>query len=206
MPPTRTYHQRSFAPFPIMYSSESFAPLVQEDRQITHVHYLLRGQHAALAHFHHYLTDCSTIFTLEQTIQELRDNCDYVFANFTTPDVIYRLQPFLIQSHQRSLAPVSIATTTTVTSTDSTYSRPSTQRPQGHAFTVRLPQTHHDNAPIVVTAPHVTPDVTPVVVHTPTPIPTTSNSLVRYVSPFVTRFNPCSGCGSTDDHFPGCSN
>ena len=68
MPPARTYHQRSFAPFPIMYSSESFAPLVREDRQIAHVRYLLRGQHAALARFRHYLTDCSTIFALEQMI------------------------------------------------------------------------------------------------------------------------------------------
>ena len=189
-----------------MYSSESFAPLVREDRQIAHVRYLLRGQHAALAHFRHYLTDCSTIFALEQTIQELRDNRDHVFTNFTTPDVIYRLQPFLIQSHQRSLAPVSITTTTTIASTDSTYSRPPTRRPQGHTPTVCLPQTHHDNAPIVVTASRVTPDSTPIVVRTSTPIPTTSNSLVRYVSPLVTRFNPCSGCGSADDHFPGCAN
>ena len=128
MPPARTYHQRSFAPFPITYSSESFAPLVQEDRQIAHVRYLLRGQHAALTRFRHYLTDCSMIFALEQTLQELQDNRDYVFADFTTPDVVYRLQPFLIQSCRRSLAPVSIATTTTVTSTDSTYSRPSTRR------------------------------------------------------------------------------
>ena len=105
MPPTRTYHQRSFTPFPIAYTSESFAPLVREDRQIAYVRYLLRGQHAALACFRHYLTDCSTIFALEQTLQELRDSRNYVFANFTTPDVIYRLQPFLIQSRRRLLAP-----------------------------------------------------------------------------------------------------
>ena len=100
MPPTRTYHQQSFAPFPITYTSESFAPLVREDRQIAHIRYLLRGQHAALACFHHYLTDCSTIFALEQTLQELRDNRNYVFADFTTPNVIYQLQPFLIQSRR----------------------------------------------------------------------------------------------------------
>ena len=157
MPPTRTYHQRSFAPFPITYSSESFAPLVWEDRQIAHVRYLLRGQHAVLARFRHYLTDCSMIFALEQTLQELRDNHDYVFADFTTPDIVYRLQPFLIQSRRRSLAPVSIATTTTVTSTNSTYSRSSTRRPQEHAPTVRLPQTHHDNAPIHMPSPSLLP-------------------------------------------------
>ena len=203
MPVTRTYHQWLFAPFPITYSSESFAPLVREDQQISHVRYLLWGQHAALARFRHYLTDCSTIFTLEQTLQELRDNCDHVFTEFTTPDVIYRLQPFLIQSHRRSLAPASIVTTTTNTS--STYSRPPTRRPQEHAPMVRLPQTHHDNLPIIVTVPHATPVITPMVARTPTPIPTTSTSLVQYVSPLVARFNPCNGCGSIDGHFPGCS-
>ena len=206
MPPARTYRQRSFAPFPIMYSSESFAPLVREDRQIAQVQYLLRGQHAALACFRHYLTNCSTIFALEQTIQELRENCDHVFADFTTPDDIYQLQPFLIQSQRQSLAPVSIATTTTVTSTDSTYSRPSPRHPQEYTPIVQLPRMHHDNIPIVVTAPRVTPIATPTVVRTPTPTPTTNNSLVRYVSPLITRFNPCSGCGSADDHFPGCPN
>ena len=204
MPVTRTYHQRSFTPFPITYSSESFAPLVREDRQISHIRYLLRGQHAALTHFCHYLTDCSTIFALEQTLQELRDNCDHVFADFTTPDVIYRLQPFLIQSRRRSLALASIATTTTVTDTSSTHSWPPTRQPQ-HAPTVQLPQTHHDNLPIIVTIPRATPVVTPVTARTPTPIPTTSTSLVQYVSPLVARFNPCNGCGSVDGHFPGCS-
>ena len=173
MPVTHTYHQQSFAPFPITYS-----PLVREDRQISHVCYLLRGQHAALARFRHYLTDCSTIFVLEQTLQELRDNRDHIFANFTTPDVIYRLQPFLIQSHRRSLAPASIATTTTITDTSSTYSQPPTRRPQEHAPIVRLPQTHHDNLPIIVTIPRATPIVTPVAARTPTLIPTTSTSLV----------------------------
>ena len=205
MPVTRTYHQRSFAPFPITYSSESFAPLVREDQQISHVRYLLRGQHAALARFCHYLTDCSTIFGLEQTLQELQDNCDHVFTDFTTPDVIYRLQPFLIQSRRRSLAPASIATTTTITDTSSTHSQPPTRWPQEYAPIVRLPQTHHNNLPIVVTVPRATPVVTPVAARTPTPIPTTSTSLVWYVSPLVTRFNPCNGCSSTNGHFPGCS-
>ena len=99
---------------------------------------------------------------LEQTLQELRDNRNHIFVDFTTPNVIYRLEPFLIQSCRRSLAPVSIATTTTVTSTDSTYSRPSTRQPQEHAPTVRLLQTHHDNVPIVVTVSCATPVVTPV--------------------------------------------
>ena len=200
MPVTRTYHQRSFALFPITYSSESFAALVMEDRQISHVRYLLRGQHAALARFCHYLTNCWMIFALEQTLQELRDNCDHVFADFTTPNVIYRLQPFLIQSHRRSLAPTSITTT----DTSSTYSRPPTRQPQGHAPIVRLPQTHH-NLLIVVTVPCATPVVTPIVARTPTPTPTTSISLVQYVSPLVARFNPCNGCGSVNGHFPGCS-
>ena len=185
MPVTRTYHQQLFAPFPITYSSESFAPLVREDQQISHVHYLLRGQHSALTRFRHYLTDCSMIFALEQTLQELQDNRDHVFTDFTTPDVIYRLQPFLIQSCRRSLAPASIATTTTVTD-----SQPPTRWPQEYAPIVRLPQTHHNNLPIIVTVPRATPVVTPVATRTPTPIPTTSTSLIWYVSPLVARFNP----------------
>ena len=116
MPVIQTYKQRSFAPFPIEYSSESFAPLVRENRQISHIRYLLRGQPAALTCFCHYLTTCSTIFTLEQMLRELRDNRDYVFADFVTPDIIQQLQPFLIQTCRRALAPTSIATTTDTSS------------------------------------------------------------------------------------------
>ena len=204
MPVTRTYHQRSFAPFPIMYSSESFTPLVREDWQISHVRYLLRGQHAALARFRHYLTDCSTIFALEQTLK----SCETIM---TTSSLISLLRchlptsTFLMQSRRRSLAPASIATTTTITDTSSTHSRPPTWQPQEYAPIVQLPQTHHNNLPIVVTVPRATPVVTPVATRTPTPIPTTSTSLIWYVSPLVARFNPCNGCGSTKGHFPGCS-
>ena len=41
MPAIRTYEQRSFAPFPITYSSKYFAPFVWENQQISHVRYLL---------------------------------------------------------------------------------------------------------------------------------------------------------------------
>ena len=98
MPPTRTFDNRSFYPFPIDYSSETFAPLVRSDRQITHVKYLLRGNPAAIARFHHYLTTCATIFSLEQTIHDLQNSRDHVFAEFVTPDVVHRLQPFLVQT------------------------------------------------------------------------------------------------------------
>ena len=91
MPPVRTFDNHSFYPFPIDYSSETFAPLVHTDQQISHVRYLLRGQPAAMARFQHYLTTCSTIFALEQTLQDLRNSRDYVFAKFVTPDVVHRL-------------------------------------------------------------------------------------------------------------------
>ena len=79
MPVTQTYNRQSFTPFPIEYSSESFAPLVRKNRQISHVRYLLRGQPAALAHFRHYLTDCSTIFALEQCFR----NCETTETTFS---------------------------------------------------------------------------------------------------------------------------
>ena len=109
MPPVCTFDNRSFYPFPIDYSSETFAPLVRTDRQISHVRYLLRGQPAAMAHFRHYLTTCLTIFALEQTLQDLRNSRDYVFAEFITPDVVHRLQPFLIQTRCHSQVPPSTA-------------------------------------------------------------------------------------------------
>ena len=198
MPVIRTYERRSFAPFPIEYSSESFAPLVRENHRISHVRYLLQGQPAALARFHHYLTTCSTIFTLEQTLQELQDNRDYVFADFITPDVVQQPQPFLIQTHRRALAPASIITTT---NTSSTQTQPPPQQTQRHTPTVQLPQAQHDNLPITVTVPNVTPTV----VCTPMPIPPASTSITRYVSPLVIRFNPCTSCGSAAGHLPGCS-
>ena len=67
---------------------------------------------------------------------------------------------------------------------------------------VRLPHASHDNVPIVVTVPSTTPTV----VRTPTPIPPPLVAPTRYVSPLLTHFNPCAGCGSADDaHFPGCT-
>ena len=105
MPPARTFNNHSFYPFPIDYSSESFAPLVRSDRQISHVKYLLRGNHAAIARFRHYLTTCVTIFTLEKAISDLQNSRDHVFEEFVTPDVVRRLQPFLIQTRRRSQAP-----------------------------------------------------------------------------------------------------
>ena len=117
MPTIQTYERRSFAPFPIDYSSETFTPLVKENQQISHVRYLLQGQHASLARFRHYLMTCSTIFALEQTLRELRDNRDYVFADFITPDVVHWFQPFLVQTHRQMQAPTSTATTSNTSST-----------------------------------------------------------------------------------------
>ena len=41
MLPIHVYEQRSFAPFSTAYSSETLAPLVRKNRQISHVQYLL---------------------------------------------------------------------------------------------------------------------------------------------------------------------
>ena len=82
MPPIRLYQQKSFAPFPITYSSKKFAPLVKDDCHIWHACHLLRSDQALLARLHHYLMTCSTIFSLKQTIHELRKNRDCVFDEF----------------------------------------------------------------------------------------------------------------------------
>ena len=199
MPPIRVYEQQSFAPFPIAYSSETFAPLVRENRQISHVRYLLWGQCASLARFWHYLTTCSTIFSLEQTLWELCDNRDHVFAEFVTTDTLNQLQPFIVQTCWRMHTPISIATTT---DTDSIQSHPAPQQNKRRTPPVTwIPHTYHDNAPLPVT----TPNTTPTVVCVPTPVPPTSTSVTHYVSPLVIRFNPCTGCGSADGHLPGCS-
>ena len=207
MPPIRTFDNRSFYPFPIDYSSETFAPLVRSDRQISHVRYLLRGQHAAQAHFRHYLTTCATIFALEKTLQDLQNSRDYVFAEFITPDVVHRLQPFLIQTRRRSQIPPSAAVIANVHRQQTQTPTPQTTttttiRPNQPIPTVWIPHALHDNVPIVVTVPNATPAV----VCTPTPIPPPLVAPVRYVSPLLAHFNPCIECGSADDtHFPGCT-
>ena len=209
MPPARTFNNRSFYPFPIDYSLETFAPLVHSDRQISHVKYLLRGNPAAIARFCHYLTTCATIFSLERAIHDLQTSCDHVFEEFVTPDVVRRLQPFLIQTRRRSQAPPSTAIIDNVrrqqvltpipTHSITTSTTTETSQP---APTVRLPQASHDNVPIVITVPNTTP----IVARTPTPIPPLLVAPTRYVSPLLTHFNPCAGCGSADDdHFPGCT-
>ena len=163
MPPVRTFDNRSFYPFPIDYSSESFAPLVRSDRQISHVKYLLQGNHAAFARFCHYLTTCATIFTLEKAISDLQTSRDHVFDEFVTPDVVRRLQPFLIQTRCRSQAPPSTTIISNIrrqqellpiptfphaplTVTETTQPIPA----------VRFPHASHDNIPIVVPAPNAT--------------------------------------------------
>ena len=196
MPPIHIYRQRSFAPFSIAYSSETFASLIHENHQISHIQYLLQGQHASLACFRHYLTTCSTIFSLEQTLRELHDNRDHVFAEFVTTDTINPLQPFLIQTRRRMHAPISI---TTNTNTDSVQSQPASQQNRRHTPSVaQIPHTHHDNAPLPIT----TLNPTPIVIHVPTSIPPASTSITRYVSPLVIQFNPCTSCRSANGHLP----
>ena len=209
MPPTRTFDNRSFYPFPIDYSSESFAPLVRSDRQISHVKYLLRGNHAAIARFRHYLTTCATIFTLEKAISDLQTSRDHVFDEFVTPDVIRRLQPFLIQMRRRSQAPPS---TTIINNTrrhqelppipNFPIAAPTITETTQPIPSVRLPHASHDNIPIVVPAPNTTP----VIVRPDTPIPPPLVNPPRYVSPLLPTFDPCPGCGSADGtHFHECT-
>ena len=96
-------------------------------------------------------------------------------------------------------APISIATTT---DTDSIQSQPAPQQNRRRTPLVTwIPHTYHNNAALPVT----TSSTTPTVVRFPTSIPSTSTSFTRYVSPLVIQFNPCTSCGSTDGHLPGCS-
>ena len=220
MPPARTFHHRSFYPFPIDYSSESFAPLVRSDRQISHVKYLLRGNHTAVARFRHYLTTCATIFTLEKAIADLQTSRDHVFDEFVTPDVVQRLQPFLIQTRRRAQAPPSTAIINNIRRQQDLPPLPPSTIASTPQFTptVRLPQASHDNVPIVV--PTSTPTVvrdnvsivapasTPTTVarRPDTPIPSPLVPPPRYVSPLLSGFNPCPSCGSADDtHYRECT-
>ena len=209
MPPARTFDNHSFYPFPIDYSSESFAPLVRSDRQISHVKYLLRGNHAAIAHFHHYLTTCATIFALEKTISDLQNSRDHVFEEFVTPDVVWRLQPFLIQTRRRSQAPPSTTVISNIRRQQELppiptfpLTPPTTTAITQPTPTVHLPHASHDNIPIVVPASSVPPTV----VWPDTPIPPPLVVPQRYVSPLLPHFDPCPSCGSADGtHFHECT-
>ena len=209
MPPTRTFNNRSFYPFPIDYSSESFAPLVRSDRQISHVKYLLRGNHAAIARFRHYLTTCATIFTLEKAISDLQISRDHVFEEFVTPDVVRRLQPFLIQTRRRSQAPPSTTIISNIRRQQELppiptfpLASPTVTKITQPIPAVRLPHASHDNIPIVIP----TPNPTPVIVRPDTPIPPPLAAPPRYVSPLLSTFNPCPSCGSADGtHFRECT-
>ena len=209
MPPARTFDNRSFYPFPINYSSESFTPLVRSDRQISHVKYLLRGNHAAIARFRHYLTTCATIFTLEKAISDLQNSRDHVFEEFVMPDVVRRLQPFLIQTRRRSQAPPSTTIISNIRRQQELPPVPTfpLASPTATAITqptpaVRLPHASHDNIPLVVPASSVTPTV----VRPGTPMPPPLVNPPRYVSPLLSAFDPCPDCGSADGtHFRECT-
>ena len=209
MPPTRTFDNRSFYPFPIDYSSESFAPLVCSDRQISHVKYLLRGNHAAIARFRHYLTTCATIFTLEKAISDLQTSRDHVFDEFVTPDVVRRLQPFLIQTRCRSQAPPSTTIISNIRRQQELppvptlpLASPTVTEITQPIPAVRLPHASHDNIPIVIP----TPNTTSAIIRPDTPIPPPLAIPPRYVSPLLSTFDPCPGCGSADGtHFRECT-
>ena len=208
MPPARTFDNHSFYPFPIDYSSESFAPLVQSDQQIAHVKYLLRGNHAAIARFRHYLTTCATIFALEKTTSDLRNSRDHIFDEFVTPDVVRRLQPFLIQTRRRSQPPPSTTIINNVRRQQELPPIPTLPLPSPPVTeatrpipTVHLPHASLDNIPIVVPASTET-----LVLRPDTPIPPPLVVPQRYVSPLLPHFNPCPGCGSADNnHFRECT-
>ena len=208
MPPARTFNNRSFYPFPIDYSSESFAPLVRSDRQISHMKYLLRGNHAAIARFRHYLTTCATIFTLEKAISDLQNSRDHVFDEFVTPDVVRRLQPFLNQTRHRSQAPPSTTIINNVRRQQELPPIPTLPLPSPpvteatrHIPTVCLPHASLDNIPIVVPASNETPVLRP-----DTPIPPPLVVPQRYISPLLPHFNPCPNGGSADGtHFRECT-
>ena len=209
MPPTRTFDNRSFYPFPIDYSSESFSPLVRSDRQISHVEYLLRGNHAAIARFHHYLTTCATIFTLEKAISDLQTSHDHVFNEFVTPDVVRRLQPFLIQTRRRSQAPPSTTIISNIRRQQELppvptfpLASPTVTEITQPVPAVRLLHASHDNIPIVIPAPNITPTI----VRPDTPIPPSLATSTRYVSLLLSTFDPCPGCGSANgNHYSGCT-
>ena len=159
MPPTRTFDNHSFYPFPIDYSSESFAPLVRSDRQISHVNYLLQGNHAAIARFCHYLTTCATIFALEKAVFDLQTSRDHVFDEFVTPNVVRRLQPFLIQTHHQSQAPPSTTIISNIRRQQELppvptfpLASPTVTKATQPTPAVRLPHASHDNIPIVIPA------------------------------------------------------
>ena len=208
MPPARTFANRSFYPFPIDYSSESFAPLVRADRQILHVKHLLRGNHAATARFRHYLTTCATIFTLEKAISDLQTSRDHVFDEFITPDVVRRLQPFLIQTRRRTQAPPSTAIINNARRHQDLPPLPTFPLPSPSVAeitrlspTVRLPRASLDNIPLVVPVSNAIPVPRP-----DTPVPPPLVVPQRYVSPLLPHFDPCPSCGSTDgNHYRECT-
>ena len=208
MPPARTFTDRSFYPFPIAYSSESFAPLVRDDRQILHVKHLLRGNHAATARFRHYLTTCATIFALEKTVSDLKTSRDHVFEEFITPDVIRRLQPFLIQTRRRTQAPPSTTIIDNARRRQDLPPLPTFPLPSPAVAeitrlspTVRLPHATLDNIPSVVPTSSTT-----LVPRPDTPIPPPLIIPQRYVSSLLSHFDPCPNCGSADgNHYRECT-
>ena len=199
MPHICIYQPKSFAPFPTPYSSKTFTPLVWENHQICHIQHLLLGLDASIVQFRHYLTTCSTIFSLENALHELQENWDHVFNKFITVDTVHRLQPFLVQACRHEQPPVSIITTS---ESDTSQPQPPFQwvRNQTVPCTTSttppcIPHTQHANLSLSITAPQV--------IHTPTLIPSTS--FTCYLSTLVTYFNPCASCGAAKEHFPGCT-
>ena len=195
MPPTHVYEQRSFASYPIAYSSENFAPpRSQKSSNISCSIPFARPTHflGLLSSLFNYLL--YHLFPWTNPLGATRQS-GFVFAEFVTADTIYRLQPFLVQTRYRMHAPISIATTTNSNSTQ--LQSPSWQNRTHTPPVARIPHAHHNNTSLPVT--------TLVVVRIPTPIPPISTSITCYVSPLVIWFNPCTGCGSANGHLPGCT-
>ena len=132
-----------------------------------------------------------------------------MFEEFVTPNVVRRLQPFLIQTRRRSQVPPSVTVINDIrrhqelplipTPSVTVLTTTANTRP---ALLVRLPHASLDNIPIVVPASNTTPVIT----QPDTPIPPPLVAPPRYVSPLLSAFDPCPNCGSADGaHFRECT-
>ena len=189
------YRAVPFAPFPAVYSSVSFSPLIYSPGSVHRVRGLLWDHNNLLLQFNHYLALCAFINQTEALLDSLQGNRAEVFTTMATPTFIRLIQPFLIQHHHRQVAnhrPISISS-----SSDNNNNRPPpTLRRSPHRQLI----DGSDN--LVIHVPSVSP---PPPRCNDTPIP--GSSTTCFVSPLVASFHPCPRCGiNTEGHLPGCAN
>src|ERR1700679_1683695 len=189
---SRDYQYRSFAPFTRRYTSISFASLVHQDANVSHIIRLLNGRNDSIAYFRFYLSLSNAIHNLERTLNVLYNDRNQVFETMTDDDFVRLIQPFLRHYARRTnRRPPQPSSSSSSSNRPRRYHTPPSSPPPHVIRQDTIIQDGSRDNPIVIS-------------RTPTPVPSTSRT--QFTSPLAITLAPaCNVCGGRNTHYRECT-